>query len=162
MVFQEGKHFADGGWFTTLTVQVRQAGTWVNVSNLSITPAYPGVNNGVNFETYTLQFTPISGDAIRIYGDPGGSADFISVGELEVYADTTSPPPNAVPTLSSISPSSSTAGGAAFTLTVNGSSFVNGATVRWNGADRTTTFVSATQLTAAIPASDIAATGTAR
>ena len=47
-------------------------------------------------------------------------------------------------------------------MTVNGSSFVNGATVRWNGTDRTTTFVSTTQLTAAIPASDITASGTAQ
>ena len=48
----------------------------------------------------------------------------------------------------------------AFTLTVNGTGFVIGATVRWNGAARTTTFVGSTQLTAAIPASDIAAAGT--
>jgi hypothetical protein len=40
----------------------------------------------VNFETFTLAFTPIAGDGIRIYGRPGGSAAFISVGELEVYA----------------------------------------------------------------------------
>ena len=53
------------------------------------------------------------------------------------------------------------AGGPAFTLTVNGSNFVSGSVVRWNGANRTTTFVSATQLTAAIPAADIAAAGTA-
>ena len=33
--------------------------------------------------------------------------------------------------------------------------------VRWNGEDRTTTFVSATQLTTAITAGDIAAPGTA-
>ena len=85
VVFQEGKHFTDGGWFTTLTVQVRQNGQWVNVSGLTTTPAYPG-NNGVNFETFTLAFTPIAGDGIRIYGRPGGSAAFISVGELEVYA----------------------------------------------------------------------------
>ena len=65
------------------------------------------------------------------------------------------------PTLSSLSPSSATAGGGGFTLTVNGSNFVSGATVRWNGTSRTTTFVSATQLTAAIPATDIAAAGTA-
>ena len=64
------------------------------------------------------------------------------------------------PTVTSLSPNSATAGGAAFTLTVNGSNFVSGATVRWNGAARTTTFVSATQVTAAIPASDIAAAGT--
>ena len=87
VVFQEGKHFANGGWFSTLTVQVLQAGTWINVTNLSITPVYPNVNNNVSYETYTLQFASISGDAIRIIGNPGGSTDFISVGELEVYGN---------------------------------------------------------------------------
>jgi len=65
------------------------------------------------------------------------------------------------PTISSLNPSSATAGGAAFTLTVNGTNFVNGSTVRWNGANRTTTYVSATQLKAAITAADIAKAGTA-
>ena len=70
---------------------------------------------------------------------------------------------NPVPAISSISPTSATTGGASFTLTVNGSNFVNGAsTVRWNGSDRATTFTSATQLTAAILASDIATAGTAQ
>src|SRR3990172_4145278 len=64
------------------------------------------------------------------------------------------------PTVTGLSPSSATAGGAAFTLTVNGSNFVSGAKVRWNGADRTTTFVSATQLRANITAADIAAPAT--
>ena len=62
----------------------------------------------------------------------------------------------AVPSLTSISPSSATVGGAAFTLTVNGSNFVSGNVVKWNGAARTTVFVSATKLTATILASDIA------
>jgi len=68
---------------------------------------------------------------------------------------------NPVPTLSSISPISATAGGSAFTLTVSGSNFVAGSTVRWNGVDRTTSYVSATQLTASITAADIATAGTA-
>ena len=68
---------------------------------------------------------------------------------------------NGIPVVSSLSPTSGTAAGAGFTLTVNGSKFVNGAVVRWNGSDRTTTFVNATRLTAAIPASDIATGGTA-
>jgi hypothetical protein len=51
---------------------------------------------------------------------------------------------------------------AAFTLTVNGTGFVNGSAVRWNAGDRVTTFVSSTQLTAAIPATDIAVAGTAQ
>ncbi len=66
-----------------------------------------------------------------------------------------------VPTTTGLAPSSGTAGGAAFTLSVNGTGFISGSVVRWNGADRTTTFVSATQLQAAIPASDIATAGTA-
>ena len=68
---------------------------------------------------------------------------------------------NPVPVLTSISPNAATAAGAGFTLTVNGSNFVNGAIVRWNGANRTTTFVNAGQLTATIPATDIATVGSA-
>jgi hypothetical protein len=68
---------------------------------------------------------------------------------------------NPVPTLSTLAPSSALEGGPAFTLTVTGSGFVSASTVRWNGTNRTTTFVSATQLTAAIPASDLVAAGTA-
>src|SRR5439155_6735758 len=69
--------------------------------------------------------------------------------------------PNPSPTLTSLSPSTAVAGGAAFTLTVTGSNFIGSSVVRWNGADRTTTFGSATQLQAAISASDIATQGTA-
>jgi hypothetical protein len=74
------------------------------------------------------------------------------------------PPPPAtapVPVATSLSPASVTAGAAAFNLTVNGSSFVPSAIVRWKGADRPTTFVSATQLRASIAAADIATAGTA-
>ena len=65
------------------------------------------------------------------------------------------------PVITSLSPSTATAGGAAFTLTVNGTGFVSGAAVQWNGTALTTTFVSATQLTAQVPATLIATAGTA-
>src|SRR4030095_13745202 len=68
---------------------------------------------------------------------------------------------NTLPTISSINPTSVTAGGPAFTLTVAGTNFVTGSIVRWNGADRPTTFGNSTQLSAAIPASAIAAPGVA-
>ncbi|MGO9273506.1 MAG: beta strand repeat-containing protein [Terriglobia bacterium] len=58
-------------------------------------------------------------------------------------------------------PTTAAPGGAAFTLTVNGTGFVNGATVNWNGSARTTTFVSGEQLTATINATDVAVAGTA-
>jgi hypothetical protein len=66
---------------------------------------------------------------------------------------------NPLPSLSSISPSSISAGSAGFTLTLNGSNFVSNSVVQVNGSSRTTTFVGSTQLTAAIPASDIASSG---
>jgi hypothetical protein len=69
--------------------------------------------------------------------------------------------PNPVPTLTSISPTLTGAGGAAFTLTLTGTNFINGSTAQWKGSPRTTTFVSATSLTAAITAADIASSGTA-
>jgi len=71
---------------------------------------------------------------------------------------------NPVPTIyylsSSCAPpgsSNSLAGG----LVVNGQNFVPASVVRWNGSDLPTTFDSSSQLTAQVPASDIAATGTA-
>jgi hypothetical protein len=52
-------------------------------------------------------------------------------------------------------------GGAGFTLTVNGTGFVSGSVVNWNGTALGTTFVSSSQLMATVPASDIAAASTA-
>jgi len=58
--------------------------------------------------------------------------------------------------LTGISPTSTTSGSAGFTLTLNGVGFTAGSTVSFNGAAIPTTFVSATQLTAAVPTSAIA------
>jgi hypothetical protein len=65
------------------------------------------------------------------------------------------------PAIDSISPDLSMAGAAQFTLTVNGVDFASSATVQWNGATLSTTFVSATQLTAVVPTSLLASAGTA-
>src|SRR5947209_14880976 len=51
-------------------------------------------------------------------------------------------------------------GSPAFTLTVNGTGFVSGSVVNWNGSPRTTTFVSSSQLTATITAADVVSAGT--
>lgn len=67
---------------------------------------------------------------------------------------------NPAPSATSLAPMSATAGGGNFTLTVTGSGFVPGSVVRWDGGDRTTRFVSSTELVAYIPASDLAVAGT--
>jgi hypothetical protein len=69
---------------------------------------------------------------------------------------------NPVPALTSLSPSIAAPGAPAFTLTVNGSNFLSGSVVQWNGANRSTTSVNATQLTASIPATDVANAGIAQ
>jgi hypothetical protein len=66
---------------------------------------------------------------------------------------------NPVPVLVSLSTTQVTGGGAGFSLTVLGSNFVPNSIVRWNGNDRATTYISGTELNAAILATDIAAGG---
>ena len=68
---------------------------------------------------------------------------------------------NPVPALTSISPTSATAGSSSFTLTANGGNFVASSVVEWNGSPLSTTYVSGTALTAVVPASDIASSGMA-
>ena len=68
---------------------------------------------------------------------------------------------NAVPTLSSVSPSTVSAKGRNFVLTVSGSGFVSGAVAQWNGHNRTAVVVNSSTLTVDIPFSDIASAGTA-
>ena len=64
------------------------------------------------------------------------------------------------PTLTGISPSNGKLGDAATTITLTGQGLVKGAVVEWNGTALSTTWVNLNQVTAVIPASAFAATGT--
>src|SRR5262245_51592669 len=71
-------------------------------------------------------------------------------------------PPNPVPLVNNpLVPDSMAPGGSDFMLTVNGTGFVSGSVVVWNKKALATTFVSSSQLTAVVPATDIATAGTA-
>jgi DNA-binding beta-propeller fold protein YncE len=76
-------------------------------------------------------------------------------------ASTVTNQPNPTPAVTSVSPNSAIAGGAAFTLTINGTNFIAASIVSFGGTVASTTFISSTQLTAAIPASAIASVGAA-
>ena len=71
-----------------------------------------------------------------------------------------SPTPNPTPAIATLSPASAQAGSASFTLTVNGTNFISASVINFGGTTLATTFVNATQLTAAIPALDVALAGT--
>ena len=66
---------------------------------------------------------------------------------------------NSAAALTSSSASTIAKGSGNTLLTLTGSNFVPGVAATWNGSYRTTTIVDATHLTVAIPASDLAATG---
>ncbi len=81
---------------------------------------------------------------------------------LSISISSNSAPGNPVPFVSQpLVPDAAAPAGAGFTLTVNGAGFISGATVNFNGVALPTTFVSGLQLTAAVPAADIASAGTA-
>ena len=66
---------------------------------------------------------------------------------------------NPVPSISSLSPASLTVGSAAQTLTINGANFLATSTVTYNGIAHAVTYISASQLTITLTASDLYALG---
>ena len=154
----------------------------VAITSISPTSAIAG---GAAF-TLTLNGSGfVSGSVVKFNGIPKvttftsntqlsvaiAAADIATAGMVDVIV--TNPAPggtsssasftinNSAPKVSLLSPSTAVAGSAAFTLTVNGAGFVSGADVQFNGSSRTTTFISTTQITAAILESDIATAGAA-
>jgi IPT/TIG domain len=68
---------------------------------------------------------------------------------------------NAVPTISSVTPATTTAGAAQLSIAISGSSFMSGSQVRWNGAAIATTFSTGSSLSATVPGADLADGGMA-
>jgi hypothetical protein len=91
----------------------------------------------------------VAGDGVG-----GSTTNVIAFFSLNFTIETASPL-----SITGLSPTSANAGGPAFTLTVTGSGFVAGSVIQWNGTPLATNFVSGSQLTALVSASDIAAPG---
>jgi uncharacterized protein (TIGR03437 family) len=139
-----------------------------NAGQLALTLSNPAGSSYLAFIVTSGVFTAISfpgsittsANGLNNLGDVAGSESSSQglASQSHGYFATTSTA--GTPTISSLSPTSATAGGPAFTLTVNGSNFVSTSKVLWNGTPLTTSFVSAAQLTAAVGANLIAAAGT--
>ena len=157
-------------------------------SNSFLNPADPGINNNIADGTYWYRITRNGGTLTIAYSydgvnyttglsttlaNPSGTYNQLLLGGSTyltnasytdysyVHITGTGTISTNNPSVLGLSPTSATAGGSAFTLTVNGSGFVSGSQVQWNGSGLTTTYVSATQLTAAVPANLIASAGSA-
>jgi 6-phosphogluconolactonase (cycloisomerase 2 family) len=89
----------------------------------------------------------------RIYGCGGGGSTSSTHGSKSTL--------NPTPTITAISPpNGAIAGSAAFTLSIDGTNFVATSIVNFGGTALTTTFSTATELTAVVPAAAIGSTGT--
>jgi hypothetical protein len=137
----------------SVTVSFDVNGDGILESNETVTAKSSGTN------TYKANFPALSGPTGT--RKVSASAMDTSFNSATTSINVNVINPNPVPSLASLSPSSATHGGPSFTLTLNGSSFVSSAVAKWNGAGLKTTFVSATKLTATVPAGDIATAGTA-
>src|SRR5580704_16554765 len=104
--------------------------------NVPVAVQIPGSAQSGTSNVNNTTTTEVSNIVLFTIGAPSGSAPAIA----SLSASTTSAA--STPYCSSQS----------FTLTVNGTNFTSDAAVNWNGAAQPTTFVSATQLTASIPA----------
>lgn len=69
-----------GGFFTDLAVQVLRRGQWVEPNGVEIAPELDRLRM---YQTITLTFEPLVGEAVRIIGTPGGSQGFTTILELQ-------------------------------------------------------------------------------
>lgn len=117
------------------------------------TLTFPQINSAENYDLVRWGANGF-GFVVSPFGTTGG----IYLFQSSALTDTAIP--NPVPVLKSTSPTQIAAGSTAFTLTINGTGFVHNSTVDWNGNALVTAYVSATQLTATVPASDLVSEGT--
>src|SRR6266513_1254896 len=127
-----------------------------NPTSYTAAPLPAGLSLGSGGNRNVISGTPTTAGTTNVIISASNGAGTCNTGSATVVITI-----NAAPTISSLNPTCVTPGGPQFTLTVNGTNFVSTSTVNWNGTALTTTFVSSTQLTAAVPASLIATAGTA-
>ena len=130
------------------------AGTALTATQLDATASVPGtfVYNPALGTT-----PPVGNDTLSVSFTPTDNVDYAAATASVTL--TVNVPLNPLPLLGNITPAIADAGGAGFTITVNGSGFLANSTVYWGTSALTTQFVSSTQLTATVTAADIANPG---
>jgi hypothetical protein len=135
------------------------------------------LNKATGFPTFTSPFTDDGTSNQRIFGDyvqvravgctyygtfPAKGAGVNSATSIDPYfMSAPSMAPCTPPTLTSLVPSATCAGGPGLNVALKGTGFTDGATGRVSGALRTTTYNGVTQVTTAVQAADIALPGVA-
>ncbi len=127
-------------------------GTALSATQLNATASVPG----------TFNYNPASGvvpsagnDTLSVTFTPTDAVDYTTA----TATVTLTVNPNPLPFVGNITPAIASAGGAAFTITVNGANFLPSSTVYWGTSALATQYVSASQLTATVTAADISIPG---
>jgi hypothetical protein len=130
------------------------SGTALSATQLDATASMPGT---FIYNPALGAIPPVGNDTLSVIFAPTDNVDYAAATASVTL--TVNVPPNPLPFLGNITPAIADAGGAAFTITVNGSGFLANSTVYWGTSALATQFVSSTQLTAAVTAADIATAG---
>jgi endo-1,4-beta-xylanase len=115
--------------------------------------------NGSASASFSIDFTGCADLSTFTVSAPWSSATYDTGTFTSTALAVGNPAPNPVPAISGFSPAYSSAGSPAFILTVNGSAFLPNSTVYWGSTALATTYVSSSQLTAQVTASQIAKEG---
>ena len=123
----------------------------------------PGANCTINVSFSPIVMGALLGD-LKVFECPPSNG-LCSVADspqtISLSGTSTASLNNPVPFLAQpLFPDSAAPGSASLQVTVNGTSFGVTSAVKWNGSPLTTTFVNGHQLTATIPASNLATAGT--
>jgi hypothetical protein len=146
---------AGGPQFTlTVTGSGFVAASTVNWNGSALATTYVSATSLTAIVPAANLASPTSANVTVVTPAPGGGAS-------NALPFTVSAAPNPVPTVSALSPNTIGAGSAQFSMTVTGTNFVAASVVRWDGADLSTSYNSATSLTATVPAAKVAAAGAA-
>lgn len=139
-------HFGECFDVTSAELYDSSAGTWFPTGNMTAARSHFRATLLPNGQVLAVGGGDCEGNVLfsaELYTPPTGTVNPVPLINQPLVPDTAAP------------------GGAAFTMTVNGTGFVSGSVVNWNGSARATIFVNGSQLTAAILASDIATASTA-
>jgi hypothetical protein len=146
---------------TPSSVNAGGAGFSMTITGTSFAPDTTTVMWGTtSLSTVYISPTQLSVDV------PASLIEFSGTGSIKVSTPNgTSAPATftinpALPAICNLSPSLAKAGSSAFTLTISGEHFAPASIVNWGSTALTTTYISQTKLTAAVPAILIAGVGT--
>ncbi len=123
---------------------------------IALLTSSPAVDAGSNALAVDADGNPVTTDQ-RGSGFPRIVSDIVDIGAFELQSPTVN---NPTPGVSTIVPDEVAVGHSSpLTLTVTGSGFFSQSVVEWNWTALQTTYVSSTELTATVPATDFASKG---